>query len=365
LIYSSTLGILFGFFLLRKKVDNSIKNAIIIANSYSNNKKEKIKMSIQQTLVIVKPDGIAKGLVGQILRAIDSNGLTVVNSERLDLDRSWVENFYGSERDQVYFTEVVEWVSSAPVLFLKVQGEDAVYKVKQQIIGRYPSGIRGQYSENWIKNVAHASDSVQSAILELNLAENFFERNKNRFSGKMVFALTGMSECGKSTVGKYLDSKGIKRLKIVKLFGKVRDKWSPSQDLYEFSKKQEEKDPYSLWDAFIDELILEMDTLGTNSSSIESLYGGGLGPYLMRKLEQHFCIVFVDIPSEIRLVRQMQRENLSSIEEARQLLLPRDELKEKSGIPSLKEISGEVINNSGTLEELYRAVDKIIERYLK
>jgi nucleoside-diphosphate kinase len=325
-------------------------------------------MSIQQTLIIVKPDGIAKGLVGQILRAIDSNGLTVVNSERLHLDRSWVENFYGSERDQVYFTEVVEWVSSAPVLFLKVQGENAVYKVKQQIIGRYPSGIRGKYSENWIKNVAHASDSVQSAMLELKLAKNFFERStyiKNLFSGKMVFALTGMSECGKSTVGKYLDTKGIKRLKIVKLFGKVRDKWSPCQDLYEFSKEQEEKDPYALWDAFISELILEMNTLDTNSSSIESLYGGGFGPYLMRRLGQHFCIVFVDIPSEIRLVRQMQRENLSSIEEAREFLLPRDELKEKSGIPALKEISGEVINNSGTLEELYQSVDGIIKRHLK
>ena len=55
-------------------------------------------MSVQQTLIIVKPDGIAKGLIGQILRTVESNGLTIIDSTRLHLDRSWVENLYGSER---------------------------------------------------------------------------------------------------------------------------------------------------------------------------------------------------------------------------------------------------------------------------
>ncbi len=325
-------------------------------------------MAIQQTLVIVKPDGMAKSLVGQILRSIQAYGLRVVAHALTQLSRELVEVLYESERNKIYFNELVEWISSAPVLLLKVEGDESIAKIKWNIIGRYPNGIRGLYSENWIRNVAHASDSIQSATWELKLTENFFERStcmEEKLNGKMIFALTGMSECGKSTVGKYLDGKGIKRLKIVKLFGKVRDKWSPNQELHEFLRQQEEKNPFALWDAFIDELISEMNALDTNASSIESLYGGGLGPYLMRKLGQHFCIVFVDIPSEIRLVRQMQRENLSSIEEAQQFLLPRDELKEKSGIPALKKISGEVINNSGTLEELYQAVDEIIERHLK
>lgn len=326
-------------------------------------------MSVQQTLIIVKPDGVAKGLVGQILRTVESNGLTIVDSTRLHLDRSWVENLYGSERDQPYFMEVVEWVSSAPVLFLKVQGEQAVDKVKWQIIGRYPDGIRGRYSENWIKNVAHAPDSVQSAEQELEQASHFFERRKmmdeTRLQGKMVFALTGMSECGKSTVGKHLDSKGVKRLKIVRLFEKVRDKWSPDQELYEFLQEQEERDPYTLWDAFIEEILTEMERIGTDVSSIESLYGGGLGPYLKQKLGHHFCVLFVDIPVEIRFHRQMQRENLASIEDAKMYLLPRDEIKEKSGIPALKEIAGEIVDNSGTLQELYRAIDTIVEKYLQ
>lgn len=325
-------------------------------------------MSVEQTLIIVKPDGMAKGLVAQILCSLQKHDLRVVDHARLQLEREWVENLYGQERGEVYFVEVVEWVSSAPVLILKVEGEEAVDLVKWKIVGRYPEGIRGRHSENWIKNVAHAPDSLKSALHELQLAEHIFERrrqmNESRFSGKMVFALTGMSECGKSTVGKYLDSKGVVRLKIVRLFEKVRDKRSPDEELYTFVRQQEERDPYVLWDAFVDELAAEMDRLNTSAVSIESLYGGGLGPYLKQKLGRHFCIVFLDIPLEVRLVRQIQREGLSDIESARKHLLPRDEIKEKSGIPALKEIAGEVVDNSGTLEELYRKIDQLVQKHL-
>lgn len=202
----------------------------------------------------------------------------------------------------------------------------------------------------------------------MQLAEEIFKRNvkinESRFYGKNVFALTGMSECGKSTVGKYLDSKGVKRLKIVKLFKRVRDKQSPDKELYEFLKQEEDKDPYSLWDKFIDELLKEMENLNSQAVSIESLYGGGFGPYLKQKLDYHFCIVYIDIPLEIRLNRQVQRENLLNIEDAKKYLLPRDEVKEKSGIPILKEIAGEIIDNSGTIEKLYKIIDALIDKYI-
>ncbi|MBI2631314.1 hypothetical protein HYW73_03860 [Candidatus Nomurabacteria bacterium] len=326
-------------------------------------------MSVQQTLVIVKPDGIAKGLVGQILRAVEFNNLVVAESRRLRLGRDWVEDLYGFERDKSYFKEVVEWVSSSDVLLLRIQGEQAVDKVKWQIVGRYPNGIRGHYSENWIKNVAHAPDSVQSATQELQLALSLFERmnlmDEIRLSGKMIFALTGMSECGKSTVGKYFDEKGISRLKIVRLFEAVRDKLEPREELYEFLKKQEERDPYALWDAFAEELLLTMEKSGKSMVSIESLYGGGLGPYLMQKFKEHFCIIFIDTPIERRVLFQMQRENLGTVEAASIYLSPRDEVKERSGIPALKDMAGEVLSNSGTLDELYQAIDVIIKKHLQ
>ena len=181
------------------------------------------------------------------------------------------------------------------------------------------------------------------------------------FKGKTIFALTGMSECGKSTVGKYLELKGIPRLKIVRFFERVRDKLSPGEELYGFIKKEEKRDPYSLWDTFINEILSEMKVRGVNKVSIESLYGGGLGPYLKQKLGNHFCLIYVDIPLEVRLQRQIQREGLSSLEEAKKILLPRDKVKADSGIPELKKISDEVIDNSGTLDDLYEKIDTIIK----
>lgn len=324
-------------------------------------------MSIQQTLVIIKPDGLIKGLVGQILYNIQSNELTVVDCVYTYLSHSLVEELYFKEKEEVYFKEVVDWVSSARVLLLKVQGKDAVRKIKWHIIGRYPNGIRGQYAENWIKNIAHAPDSEASAKQELNLLNSIFKEREDMdnilFNGKKVFALTGMSECGKSTVGKYLDSRGIPRLKIVRFFERVRDKQSPGEELYQFIKKEEQNNPYALWDAFIEELIAEMNIRKVSRVSIESLYGGGLGPYLKKRMGDHFCIVYLDVPLEIRLKRQMQRENLLTSEEAEKILLPRDKIKAESGIPALKEIAEEIIDNSSTLDVLCRLVDEMLQRH--
>ncbi len=323
-------------------------------------------MSVQQTLIIVKPDGLAKGLVGQILHSLKMQNLIVVDSAMTLLPKQWVEELYTFERSEVYFAEVVEWVSSAPVLFLKVEGPDAIIKVKWQIIGRYPNGIRGQYSENWIKNVAHVPDSEESAERELNLSEQIFENRRkadeNLFRDKMILAITGMSECGKSTVGKYLDSRGIPRLKIVRFFERVRDKWSSQSELYQFTGEEERRNPYALWNAFLDELLAEMEIRKAFRVSIESLYGGPLGPYLKRRMSDRFRIIYIDIPLEIRLQRQMQREGLATIEEAKEILLPRDQVKADSGIPTLKNIADEIIDNSGTMESLYRAIDELIVR---
>lgn len=323
-------------------------------------------MSVQQTLIIVKPDGLAKGLVGQILHSMKTHNLFVIDSATTLLPRQWVEELYSLERNEAYFAEIVEWVSSAPVLFLKVEGPDAIAKVKWQIIGRYPNGIRGQYSENWIKNVAHVPDSEESAKRELNLSEQIFENRRKAdedlFKDKMIFALTGMSECGKSTVGAHLDSRGISRLKIVRFFERIRDKWSPQSELYQFTGEEERRNPYALWDAFLNELLMEMETRKVSQVSIESLYGGPFGSYLKHRMGDRFRIIYVDIPLEIRLQRQMQREGLATIKEAKEILLPRDQIKADSGIPALKNIADEVIDNSGTIESLYRVIDELIAR---
>lgn len=323
--------------------------------------------SVENTLIIIKPDGIQKGLVGEVVAGLKNHGLEVVNVARIHLERTWVETLYKGEEGEIYFKDVVAWVSSAPVLFMKVQGQNAVNLVKWDIIGRYPNGIRGRHSENWIQNVAHSPDSHESAQRELKLAEEIFEMRKKedreRFRGIKVFALTGMSESGKSTVGKYLDSKGIPRLKIGKIFERVKNRQSPKLELDEFVKREEGKYPYALWDAFIDELMLVLEKEGVNMVSIESLYGSGFGSYLKQRMGDNFDIVYIDIPLEVRLRRQITREGLSSIEEAQKVLLPRDKIKADSGIPELRNIAVEIIDNSGTTEDLYRAVDEMVRKH--
>lgn len=326
-------------------------------------------MNLQRTLIIVKPDGIEKGLVGSILTLIHNHNLNVVSSLQIQLQKEMVEKLYEKEMemDKKLFEEITTWISSSPVLLLIVEGNDAINTVKFNIIGKYPKGLRGKFSENKLKNIAHAPDSIKSAHHELELLTPLFERKKEmdrkRLDGKMIFALTGMSECGKSSVGKYFDNHGIPRLKIIKLFKSIYYKWNSNMDFRGFVEHEEKTNPLRIWDAFIDELLIEMEKRNVKTVSIESLYGGGLGPYLKQKLGKYFCIIYIDVPLKIRLRRQMQREQLTTIKEAKKHLLPRDNIKTKSGVLALKEIAGEIVDNSDTLVDLHKAIDSIIAKY--
>jgi len=324
-------------------------------------------VSYEKTLVIVKPDGLTKNIVGLIIEQIYQHGLLVTDSAKMQLSRDIVKELYSDIKHEKYFTKVIEWVSSAPVLVLIVEGPNAINITKQQIIGKYPNGLRGLFSENLIKNIAHASDSTISAEKEISVIEPSLMKIKKCkekiLSGKVIFALTGMSECGKSTVGKYFDSKGIPRLKIVKIFEKVRDASNSIDDPKIFTKIEEKRDPYALWDAFIDQLLTEMNIRKVDMASIESLYGGGFGYYLKQKLGNHFHIIFIDASVEKRIKLQMIRENIKDANEAKQLLLSRDQIKSDSGIPQLKNISDEIIDNSGNIDQLYGKVDDIISKY--
>src|SRR3989338_10869438 len=75
------------------------------------------------------------------------------------------------------------------------------------------------------------------------------------------------------------------------------------------------------------------------------------------------AVVFVDIPQNLRVERQMIRENLPSIEAAREYIIPRDQRKEEWGTHLVKDIADEIINNSGTVQDLYRKLDDMIKRH--
>lgn len=177
---------------------------------------------------------------------------------------------------------------------------------------------------------------------------------------KKIFLIGGLSESGKSTVGKYLDSKGIKRLKFVTYLKRIMEAEGAQGDFQEWNEKTEKERPGWLWKKFIDEFEKELTESGIEKCCVESLYNPRFGEFLKRNMKDDVKIVYVDIPQEIRLERQVIRQNLASLEEAAKLLVPRDIRKEEWGGSKVKDIADFVIDNSDSVEELYRKIEEII-----
>lgn len=181
---------------------------------------------------------------------------------------------------------------------------------------------------------------------------------------KKVFVIGGMSESGKSSFGRYLDSKGIPRLKIVSFLKKVKDKEGCNEDFVSWNNRNSIEKPEWLREEFVKEFLSSMLKEGVEYCALESLYGPELGVYMKEVIgEDKVVIVYVNMDVDIRLQRQMIRENLTSLDEARKLLLPRDEIKKSWGVPGIEAVADVVIDNSGTLDELYFKADKMIKDY--
>lgn len=181
---------------------------------------------------------------------------------------------------------------------------------------------------------------------------------------KTVFVIGGMSESGKSSLGTYFDTKEIKRLKIVFFLKKVMKREGAEGDFYEWNDAQEKERPEWLKEAFLKEFLAYTEENGIKYCCLESLYRPEFGQFLVDKLGYPRCVVvYVDIPQEIRLERQVIRQKLDNLDQAKKILLPRDEIKEAWGVPKIKEIAPEVIDNSGTLEDLQREGDRLITKY--
>ncbi len=129
-------------------------------------------MSQQETsMLVVKPDGVARGLVDEIRRIILSRGLAIIEEVRKTLKPETVEQLYQGVSDvsrRDYFPQLVEFMSSDSVHIFIVRGEDAVGKVRAIIGKRAPaSGIRQRWAESIIRNVAHGPHTAERAKEEI------------------------------------------------------------------------------------------------------------------------------------------------------------------------------------------------------
>jgi len=123
---------------------------------------------------MVKPDGVVRGLIGEVLKRVESKGLKIVALKMLWMDRALAEKFYSVHKGKPFFNQLVEHITSAPIVATVVEGEDAV-NVVRRLIGSTdpkqapPGTIRGDLGLSLTKNVVHASDSIESAEREIGL----------------------------------------------------------------------------------------------------------------------------------------------------------------------------------------------------
>jgi nucleoside-diphosphate kinase len=131
-------------------------------------------MATESTLLIVKPDGVRRGLVGEILRRVESKGLTIEAMDLRTIPRSTAEEHYGEHREKPFFDELVEFITSGPVVVAKISGEDAISCWRALMgptnpVDAAPGSIRGDFATVIGENIVHGSDSAASAERELKL----------------------------------------------------------------------------------------------------------------------------------------------------------------------------------------------------
>ncbi|WP_181891508.1 nucleoside-diphosphate kinase [Bacillus altitudinis] len=135
---------------------------------------------MDKTFLMVKPDGVERQLIGEIVSRFEKKGLQLVGAKLMSIPKEVAETHYGEHKEKPFFGELVDFITSGPVFAMVWQGEQVV-DVTRQIIGKtnpkeaLPGTIRGDYGLTVGKNIIHGSDSQESAEREINL---FFKQEE-------------------------------------------------------------------------------------------------------------------------------------------------------------------------------------------
>ena len=129
-------------------------------------------MSIERTLSIIKPDAVAKNLIGEILGRFERAGLCVIAARMLRLSREQAEGFYAEHRERPFFGDLVAFMTSGPVVVQVLEGPDAIARNRELMGATNPreaaaGTIRADFAESIDANAVHGSDSPASAQREI------------------------------------------------------------------------------------------------------------------------------------------------------------------------------------------------------
>lgn len=128
----------------------------------------------ERTLVLIKPDGVSRGLVGEVLSRIERKGFTIVALELRTLDRATAEAHYAEHASKPFFASLVDFITSGPLVAAVIEGADAIAQWRAMMgatnpVTAAPGTIRGDLATVMQQNVTHGSDSPESAARELAL----------------------------------------------------------------------------------------------------------------------------------------------------------------------------------------------------
>jgi nucleoside-diphosphate kinase len=128
----------------------------------------------ERTLVLVKPDGVRRGLVGEVVSRLERKGLTLVALQMRTLDRQTAEQHYGEHRERPFFGELVEFITGGPLVAMVVEGPRAVEAVRTLMgvtdpVKSAPGSLRGDFALEIGENLVHGSDSPESGQREVGL----------------------------------------------------------------------------------------------------------------------------------------------------------------------------------------------------
>ncbi len=129
-------------------------------------------MAVERTLSIIKPDGVEKNIIGEIIKRFEDAGLRIAAMKMLHLSREQAEGFYYVHRDKPFFDSLIEFMTSGPCVVMVIEGENAISRVRE-IMGATdpskaaPGTIRRDFATDIEKNTIHGSDSPESAAFEI------------------------------------------------------------------------------------------------------------------------------------------------------------------------------------------------------
>lgn len=131
-------------------------------------------MFMERTFIMVKPDGVQRGLIGEIIKRFEAKGLQLVAAKLMKVTRQQAETHYAEHREKPFYEELVSFITSGPVMAMVWQGDQAIALSrsligKTQVLDAVPGTIRGDFALHTGMNIVHGSDSPASAEREIGI----------------------------------------------------------------------------------------------------------------------------------------------------------------------------------------------------